>query len=171
MEEFFIRIAESNDNIDLAEVCSQTFYDTFVGTCTEEDMSEYLKKTYSLSKITEEITSPHSVFYVLVHQQKIIGYAKLGEQIIDELKSYRAIEIERLYVLKDCIGKGLGNMLMQKCIETAQQKNAELIYLGVWEHNYRAQAFYKKYGFTFFGSHPFPIGNTPQTDLWMKKIL
>ena len=169
--QFSIRRAQSEDAMELCEVCKRSFFDTFTGTCTEDDMRIYLEKTFPLSRIKHEIEDAECWMFLLLKADKICGYAKLGKQVLPELSGYKCIEIERFYLLKDFIDRGLGNMLMQKCLQTAKEQKAELVYLGVWEHNYRAQKFYKKYGFEVFGSHPFPIESTPQTDLWMKKEL
>ena len=115
--DFLIRVAEPKDAIELREVCAGTFYDTFVGTCTQEDMKNYLEKTFPYSRIMEEINSPHANVYLVVLKEKICGYAKMGSQIISELKDRKAIEIERLYVLKEYIGKGLGRQLMKKFLQ------------------------------------------------------
>jgi ribosomal protein S18 acetylase RimI-like enzyme len=45
------------------------------------------------------------------------------------------------------------------------------VWLGVWEHNPRAIAFYKKYGFISVGEHPFPLGGDLQRDIVMAKPL
>ena len=163
-----LKLAQPEDAEALQSLCKQTFYDTFTGTCTEEDMKNYLIKTFPLSRIQQEITDPASKLLLLFDESTLIGYAKLGHQTIPELKAYNCMEIERLYVAQSHIGKGAGALLMQACLQQALFESAELIYLGVWEHNYRAQKFYSKYGFEVFGEHPFPIESTPQTDLWMK---
>ncbi|MBL0047684.1 MAG: GNAT family N-acetyltransferase [Bacteroidetes bacterium] len=171
MIDFKIVIAEPHHASELREVCMRSFFDTFNGTCTESDMEIYLTKTFPLTHIHHEISSTDCIIYLILLEDKICGYAKLAWQLIPEMQQRQAIELERLYVLKEFIGKGLGNRLMKKCLDTAAEKKAEVIYLGVWEHNYRAQKFYKNYGFEIFGEHPFPIESTPQTDLWMKKEL
>ena len=171
LTDFEIRIAKNSDAFELCEVCKDSFFDTFTGTCTDKDMSTYLEKTFPLTRIQAEIEASNCWLFLLLLDEKICGYAKLGKQVLPELIAFKTIEIERFYLLKEFINKGLGDLLMQKCLETAREYGAELIYLGVWEHNYRAQKFYKKYGFEIFGSHPFPIESTPQTDLWLKKEL
>ncbi len=166
-----IRLATEGDAEELMEVCKKSFFDTFTGTCTELDMQTYLSKTFPLKRIIDEINDQHCWLFVLVQARKIGGYIKIGRHLIAEMKERKALEIERLYLLHECIGKGNGNALMQKCFEIAGQEKVEVIYLGVWEHNYRAQKFYSKFGFEVFGQHPFPIESTPQTDLWLKKEL
>ncbi len=61
---------------------------------------------------------------------------------------------------------------MEFALQFAVKNNYQAMFLGVWEHNERAKAFYKKWGFADTGvTHNFPIGNTPQTDHWMIKLV
>ncbi len=53
----------------------------------------------------------------------------------------------------------------------AQEHNKHKIWLGVWEHNPRAQAFYKRHGFKVVGEHHFQTGDVTDTDLIMEKEL
>jgi len=78
------------------------------------------------------------------------------------------MEIERIYVLKDFHGKNIGQLLFEKAIELATQKNANYIWLGVWEENPRAINFYKKNGFVEFDKHIFVLGDDEQTDIMMR---
>ena len=81
------------------------------------------------------------------------------------------IEIERIYASKAYLGKHVGKTLMEACLKLAKQGGHNVVWLGVWEHNPRAIAFYEKWGFEKFGSHSFLLGNDLQTDLLMKKNL
>ncbi len=85
-----------------------------------------------------------------------------------ELKDDKAIEIERIYVLKEFHGNKVGQILYDKAIEVARQKNADYVWLGVWEENPRAINFYKKNGFVEFDKHIFKLGEDEQTDIMMK---
>jgi ribosomal protein S18 acetylase RimI-like enzyme len=88
------------------------------------------------------------------------------------IKQYRAIELKRIYVLKEYHSKKVGAALMGFALQFASEKQYEAVWLGVWEHNIKAQAFYKKWGFVDTGSsHNFPIGNTPQMDNWLIKLI
>jgi GNAT superfamily N-acetyltransferase len=80
-----------------------------------------------------------------------------------------AIELVRLYVLKDHIGLGVGAALMQACLDQAKTLGHKTIWLGVWERNYQAQAFYRRWGFTQVGTHIFQLGDDAQTDFVMER--
>jgi len=45
------------------------------------------------------------------------------------------------------------------------------VWLGVWEKNINAIAFYKRLGFYEDGRHPFKMGDELQTDFIMKKLV
>jgi ribosomal protein S18 acetylase RimI-like enzyme len=102
----------------------------------------------------------------------VVGYARIRETpnpIFGE--SGPAIEIARIYAVQKSIGKGVGRALMQRCMELARQNNVTVIWLGVWEKNHKAIAFYTKWGFERFGEHVFMLGDDAQTDWLMKKVL
>ena len=53
---------------------------------------------------------------------------------------------------------------MDAAIEAARSRGARSLWLGVWERNPRAVAFYRKYGFTRVGEHTFMLGADAQVD-------
>jgi len=99
----------------------------------------------------------------------VIGYLKLnkgGSQT--ELKDNDALEIERIYVLKEFHGKKVGQLLFDKAIEVAKAQDVAYVWLGVWENNKRALQLYSKNGFVEFDQHIFVLGDEAQTDIMMK---
>jgi len=56
---------------------------------------------------------------------------------------------------------------MRACIEHAQMRGVEVLWLGVWERNERAIAFYNRWGFESVGTHIFLLGQDRQTDFIM----
>ena len=70
--------------------------------------------------------------------------------------------------MKEFHGKKVGQILYDKALEIAQQKDVEFVWLGVWEENRRAINFYKKNGFVEFDKHIFKLGEDEQTDIMMK---
>lgn len=157
-------------DIDLLQnIGRQTFYETFSEGNTEENMKKYLEEGFSIEKLGAEINNPDSEFYFALQENQVIGYLKInfGESQT-ELKDETAIEIERIYVLKEFHGKNIGQLLYEKAIQIAKDKNANYIWLGVWEENPRAIKFYKKNGFVEFDKHIFVLGEDEQTDIMMK---
>ncbi len=174
MNHTVIRRAAVQDAALLSELASATFYDTFTGTCTETDMQEFLQHFYNDAQLAVELANPEDHYYIAELNGEAAGYLRFGENEVPFHydKQLRPLELNRLYVAKDFHGKGVAHELMQLFEDYAAANGYGLLWLGVWEYNYRAQAFYKKWAYQFNGEkHPFPIGSTPQTDEWWSKTL
>jgi diamine N-acetyltransferase len=165
-----IRIAERADAALIADLSRKTFYDAIGPFNTRENMDKFMSVQFNREKLMAEVGRPDHIFILAYHNDIISGYACLREaEIPDELKNFRTIEIGRIYVTQETIGSGVGSALMQHCIDIAKEKNKEVIWLGVWEHNPKAYQFYLNWGFERFSEHIFMLGDDPQTDWLMKK--
>lgn len=161
--------ATLSDIDQLQKIGRQTFQETFSESNSEENMKNYLEEGFSNEKLTAELNDQNSEFYFATFDNEVIGYLKInfGESQT-ELKDSKALEIERIYVSKEFHGKSIGQLLYDKAIQMAKLKNADYVWLGVWEENPRAISFYKKNGFVEFDKHIFKLGNDEQTDIMMK---
>lgn len=169
MENTIIKRVTLDDLEKLQKIGRQTFEETFSESNSEENMRNYLEEGFSKKKLTAELNDSGSEFYFAIVQDEVIGYLKVNFGASQtELKDSRALEIERIYISKEFHGKGAAQILYNKAIETAKQKNAVYVWLGVWEENPRAISFYKKNGFVEFDKHIFKLGNDEQTDIMMK---
>ncbi len=167
-----IRKATAADAGMIADLSRQTFYDSFAADNTPGDMDKFMNEQFTREILMAEVTAPDSIFLLALIQDEIAGYARLRESPNPpDLGDKPAIEIARLYAVTSTIGKGVGSALMQECLSIAQGKKKALIWLGVWEHNQRAIAFYTRWGFRKFSEHVFVLGNDPQTDWLMQKEL
>ncbi|KUY30380.1 GNAT family N-acetyltransferase [Elizabethkingia ursingii] len=169
MKTIDIRKVTLEDIEQLQKIGRQTFSETFYSSNTEENMATYLQEGFSDEKLMEELNNEGSEFYFALSENQVVGYLKINfGQSQTELQDDTALEIERIYVLKEFHGKKVGQVLYQKAIEIAKQKNADYVWLGVWEENLRAISFYKKNGFVEFDKHIFKLGDDEQTDIMMK---
>lgn len=164
-----IKNATLNDINQLQKISRQTFLETFSAGNSEKNMKEYLEKNFSIEKLSTELENECSQFYFAELDNNIIGYLKLnyGESQT-ELKDDKALEIERIYVLKEFHGKKVGQLLYNKAIQIAREMNSDYVWLGVWQENTRAITFYKKNGFVEFDKHIFKLGDDEQIDIMMK---
>lgn len=161
-----------NDLAQLQEIGIQTFYETFKDDNSAEDMQDYLEKSFNLDKLKSEVENEYSQFYFAVFENQVVAYLKVNfGQAQTDLQDPKALELERIYVLKEFLGKKVGQLLQEKAIEIAKEHHLDYIWLGVWEHNPRAIQFYKKNGFVEFSKHIFKVGNDEQTDIMMKLLL
>ncbi len=172
--EINIRRVTIDDVSTLSVLARQTFYDTFTGTCTEEDMHGFLDKYYSEAQLGKELLDTGTCCFFAELDGVPVAYLQFKEDYgnFPIMKKWKALELKRIYVLNGFHGKGIAQALMDLILNFATEHQYEVVWLGVWEHNLRAQRFYEKYGFTNSGyTHDFPIGDTPQTDVWLWKFL
>lgn len=163
------KLVDLEDLLVLEKIGKRTFYETFADSNTHEDMQKYLNESFSLNKLTNELTNTQSEFYLAILDNAVIGYMKLNiGQAQTEIKDNHALEIERIYVLKDFHGQQIGQVLYTTALQVAVKMNVDYLWLGVWEKNTRAINFYKKNGFLEFDKHLFLLGNDKQTDILMR---
>jgi ribosomal protein S18 acetylase RimI-like enzyme len=167
-----IRRGAVDDAETLAPLAVKIFNDAFADNPLNkpEDMRAYIAQAFSLEQTRRELADENIIFFIAEAAGEMIGYAKLQENSTEECVSdENPIELSRLYVLKDFHGQGIAERLMNECFDIARRKNYRTMWLGVWEHNFRAQRFYEKLGFVKVGSHVFQLGSDPQTDLVLEK--
>jgi ribosomal protein S18 acetylase RimI-like enzyme len=153
----------------LQAIGRQTFLETFADGNTQENMQQYLEEGFAIDKLTVELTNPYSEFFFAKIDDQVVGYLKINfGQAQTELNDNNALEIERIYVLKEFHGKKVGQILYDYAFDLAKNANADYLWLGVWEENPRAINFYKKNGFVEFDKHIFRLGDDEQTDIMMK---
>lgn len=167
-----IRKCTTNDVETIQQIGRQTYFETFVAYNTEENMNDYLNKAFEESKIRKELENPYSEFYVAEQEGKVAAYLKINQSNAQtEPMDSNYLEIERIYVLKEFQKHGLGKQLYDKALERAHALGKSRIWLGVWEHNHNALAFYSKIGFERIGQHSFFMGDDEQIDYIMVKQL
>lgn len=156
----------------MSKLAIDTFYDTFKGTAAASDFEVALPALFGPARIAEKIADPANEVLVSEAAGQLVGYAmfRRGVPPFPGAALY-GMELANLYVAKQWHGTGLAQALMQQFYTSAASKQLGFLWLGVWEHNYRAQRFYRKEGFVYSGhDHPFPIHLTPQTDQWWFKM-
>jgi ribosomal protein S18 acetylase RimI-like enzyme len=172
--EVSIRQASVEDAKILTDLSYTTFWDAFAHhpKNAPDDLAHYMRQAFSMEQITEELTDAKNVFLIAEIDGKAAGYAKLIIGNIEPgITATRPVELQRLYSQQEHIGKGVGQNLMDACFERAKSHDHDVMWLGVWEYNPRAQRFYEKNGFRLVGKHVFQLGEDPQTDLLMQKDL
>lgn len=168
-----VRPAIVADATALSRLAATTFHDTFAADNRPEDMAAYLAATFAPSIQAAEIGDPAAVVLLAEHVDDqggppaLIGYAHLASHEVPAAVTGPApIELKRLYVARDWHGRGVAQALMAASLDAARARGRATLWLGVWERNARAVAFYAKLGFARVGEHAFVLGTDVQTD-WL----
>ena len=167
-----IRAASAADAEMLTEFARRTFYDAFAPMNSPENIEAYMSQNFTLRSFSEQLADPRAIFLIAEIDATPVAFAKLYDGEVPACVSGLApVEIERFYVDRQYHGKGVAQTLMQACFDSARQSGHGAVYLGVWDNNHRAIAFYRKCGFDVVGSHAFQLGDETQNDFWMERRL
>ncbi|HGH7991141.1 TPA: GNAT family N-acetyltransferase [Streptococcus agalactiae] len=127
---------------------------------------ETFRQTFSHDNSAESDT------YFVYLDTDLVGYLKVNwgsQQTEKDLD--KAFEIQRIYLLDAYQGKGIGKATFEFALDLAYKSGLDWAWLGVWEFNHKAQAFYAKYGFEKFSEHQFSVGDKVDTDWLLRKSL
>ena len=164
------RACDIADLETLRAIAYHTFDEAFGHQNDPVNMDAYLEAAFSKAKLEAELRDPRSAFFFLYNDDVLAGYVKVNEgDAQTDLQDPEALEIERIYVLRDLQGLGLGKALLGKAMEIARKKKKKSVWLGVWEKNQNAIAFYTHNGFSSFATHDFFMGKERQTDHLMRR--
>lgn len=157
--------ASEKDVNALSDICTQTFSETYRHLNTEANFKKYIQTNFNKVKLLNEINDENSLIYFIKEGDTNIGYLKLNiNEAQSENLGSKAIEIERIYTLKAHFGKNAGRRMIEFTIEKGKELKRDFVWLGVWENNTKAIAFYERHGFVRFDTHIFTLGNDEQVD-------
>jgi diamine N-acetyltransferase len=162
---FQIRRGGRADAAALAELAERTFNETFGDDNTSEDLARHTASNYGRDLQERELTSPDMVTLLMESADGIAAFAQVRRApaptcVIAE----SPVELFRFYVDRPWHGRGLARPLMDAAYGAARELGGRTLWLGVWEKNPRAIAFYGKCGFRDVGSHDFWVGADLQVD-------
>jgi ribosomal protein S18 acetylase RimI-like enzyme len=163
---FTFRPGTSDDAAALAELAARTFAETFAESNTPDDLALFLVTAYGRDQQLAELQDP-SVTTLIVEQAGggMIGFAQVREQTPPpSVTGTPSQELWRFYVAREWHGRGIAGALMDAVRADARNRQVTTLWLGVWERNARAIAFYSKCGFRRVGAKEFWVGTDCQTD-------
>ena len=167
-----IQTAAANHAKLISVLGTVTFYEAYFEQDNPNDLAGYIHEAFELDKIRDEIEDKSSIFFVIYLDKQAVGYAKLREDSEAYcIKNETAVELQRIYIVERVFGRGIGEILLNYCLETARRRGFKTLWLGVWEENKRAQRFYEKHGFKRVGELHFPYGENVGINFVMEKVL
>jgi ribosomal protein S18 acetylase RimI-like enzyme len=167
-----IRPARVPDAPWLAELAERTFRETYSPHNTPEDMERYVRDHFGATRQESELRDPRMTTLVAEVEGQPAGYVQLARVPPPSVVTGAApVEIHRFYVDRPWHGRGLAQQLMDAAFGAARADGARTIWLGVWERNPRAIAFYRKCGFLDVGTQTFVLGADHQRDLVLARTL
>src|SRR6266550_5260926 len=160
-----IRAGLATDATALAELAARTFSETFAVDNRPEDIAIHAAQAYGTPHQQRELLDPEIVTLLVEVDGQLAGYAHLRSGVPPAcVAGENPIEVWRFYIGQQWHGRGIAQALMRSVESDAHRRGGRTLWLGVWERNERAKAFYHKSGFADAGSHVFMVGTDAQTD-------
>jgi ribosomal protein S18 acetylase RimI-like enzyme len=167
-----IRHGGPGDAAALADLAARTFRETFGADTPTEDLALHLANAYGTAQQEQELADPDITTLLVELDGHLAGYAQVRSGITPAcVDPDSPVELWRFYIAQPWHGRGAAQTLMKRVELEAWQRGGRTLWLGVWERNGRAKAFYQKCGFTDVGSHQFMVGTDAQTDRILVKSL
>jgi ribosomal protein S18 acetylase RimI-like enzyme len=174
MTSISIRQATLGDAKLLTDLAYKTFWEAFAHhpKNAPDDLAHYMRQAFNVEQTSAELSEPNNLFLIAEIDGQPAGYAKLTfDNIEPGITAQKPVELGRLYAQQEYVGGGVGQALMDECFARAKSGGCDVMWLGVWEYNPRAQRFYEKNGFRIVGKHVFQLGSDAQTDLLMQRSI
>ena len=155
--DFIIRPIQQSDNQELAVIVRNTlaeFGANHPGTVYYDDTTDHLFELFQ---------HPGSAYFVCELQGKIAGGA--GIYPTKGLPKH-TVELVKMYLLPEARNKGLGRMLIEKCLDQSSAFGYSNVYLETMPELKKAVTVYEKFGFRYLDK---PMGNSGHfgCDIWM----
>jgi diamine N-acetyltransferase len=159
-----IRRASADDAEALAAFAEQTFRDTFAADNDPGDLDAYCAAAFSVTAQRANLQDPAIDTLLVEEHGALTAYAQLRDGGPPEISGPAPVELWRFYVARTHHGRGIAQALMQAVVRCAAARGGRTLWLGVWERNLRAIAFYARQGFADVGAHEFVLGKDVQVD-------
>ena len=165
MQDLLIRRGVPSDAAALAELAARTFADAFASDNRPEDLQAHIASAYGVAQQSAELADAKTITLLAQRGAALIGYAQVRRHSVPSCVTQdHPVELQRFYLDRSAHGTGVAKELMAAVHDAARELGGRHLWLGVWERNARAIAFYSKMGFTKIGSHNFHVGSDQQTD-------
>ena len=160
-----LRPARPDDVDTLVELASTTFRDAYSPTDDPDDISDYVTRTFTPTFFASILADKYSTLLALVAADHLIGYVQTRmSDPPDCVTGPSPIELARVYLRQETIGKGYGAVLMFAVHAEARRRGCKTIWLGVYARNQRARDFYRRWGFVDVGTKEFLFGGRSYAD-------
>ena len=171
MPEYIFRTATAADIPGLAKLGRELFIETWAPLYSTEDLNDFLDKVHTPSAVEADMDSGRD-FWIAQYQDEWIGYCKAGPVGVPvDTAGRRAAELKQLYIRRTHHGRGVADRLMQFFLEWAEQHQIQDAYISCWSENFRALAFYRRYGFTECGRYLYQVGKQLDDERILKRSL
>ena len=167
-----IRKATIRDIKLLQKLAADSFNTTYRETIAPHLLAPYIAEHFSLERLTQEFSDEKNTFLLALDGDQLAGYMKLRDGTVpDCVTDKNCLEVERIYADPVQKRRGIGSTLIAEATKEAKSKGRTSVWLGVFQKNTSAVAFYQAKGFEIAGHAIFVMGGEEQDDYVMMKVI
>ena len=136
------------DISEIRKVAIQSYKEHYLYLWTDYYSAEwYMNRSFSTDSLTRQMEDVQALFYLVLVNATTIGFIKLNKnKPLPGDEADKSLELERIYLLKDFSGKGIGTAVLNKIIDYCKQQGIKLLWLKSMDSS-DSLFFYKKRGF------------------------
>jgi ribosomal protein S18 acetylase RimI-like enzyme len=164
------RTAGPDDAALLHSLAAATFALACPPGTTDEAIAAFIATNLSEEKFAQYLADPQRDLLIVEVDGTAVGYSMLiaadpNDADVAKVITLRpTVELSKVYLLADAHGTGASAELMRQSIAVAVARGAASVWLGVNQHNARANRFYEKNGFVNVGVKHFLVGDKLEDD-------
>lgn len=144
-----LKKASITDVATLRKICVDAYSLNFYHHWNEGGLEWYVDKEFGEDRLTSDLADKNTTYYFIEHELKVVGFIKIRNHTTTNIPIDNSIELEKIYVLPDCKGKGIGKLALKEIIKRVDELGKKNLFLSVINTNVNAIAFYEKLGFEF----------------------
>lgn len=156
-----IKKATIKDTSLLASLSVEAFMPAHGHSSPKKDIESYISNNFSKKKLQDELLKHTNEYYLIYYKNKVAGFSKIiFNSPKESIDGVNITKMERLYLLKEYYGLGLGLELFNFNVALSKKNHQRGLWLEVWVENLRAIAFYSKMGMKKIGLYDFKVSET-----------
>jgi GNAT superfamily N-acetyltransferase len=160
-----IRPATFADVPLLCRLGATTFRETYRTISDPREVDAYAAENFTSEKVEAWFRKPCARTLIAALDGVPVGYAHVRSAKVPACVADRkAVELSRLYLLASAQGSGLGGALIAAAIGEIAALGGQTVWLGAYDRNVKALAFYARRGFVQVGTHAFEFGGQVYAD-------
>ena len=135
------------DKSILQQTCIDAYTTYFGDYWNENGLEWYLEDQFGDEQLISNLGDPSIDYFLLYASNRIVGFIKVNYAPKSKPTITEAAELEKMYVLPEFKGKGIGNKALKEIIKLAKERAVKNLYLDVLDSNTKAFDFYQRLGF------------------------
>ena len=160
-----IRHATLADVATLCRLGTTTFRETYRTISDPAQVDDYADEHFTAARVETWFARPCTRTLIASVGDAAVGYAHVRSAKVPACVSDRnAVELSRLYLLASAQGTGTGAALLAAALAAIRDLGGATVWLGAYDRNVKALAFYARRGFVQVGTHEFEFGGQIHAD-------